>query len=328
METIDPAKPVLCSECFRDRGLSLEALKLGALSLETCPNCGSTNGAKLTGQVVQELAHNFFVLGTYVKTEYGGATVLRSGPGNVHFASWLQPDMALLNKFGISYRYNAPRTWLLGEIEQLESLREPSTQTAAADDVVKRFPRRVLAEGETFYRLRIGVPLGKESEPSQYDAPPHTSTSIGRLNQPGFPVLYGSQDLEICVHECRVTKADNCYLATLKPKRALCLLDLCRHLDDDGSTPFQSLYIAVRLIFSAEEHSYHIGHAIARAAQSTGLDGIAYPSYFSSLKRDQIPNLALFGYPVKRGDVELYCANRLSLETAAYTMRLGPCLLG
>jgi len=166
METIDPAKPVLCSECFRDRGLSLEALKLGALSPGRCPNCGSANGAKLTGQVVEELAHNFFVLGTYVKTEYGGATVLRSGPGNVlfavNFASWLQPDMALLNKFGISCRYNAPRTWRLDEIAQLESLREPSTQRPAAEDVVKRFPRRVFAEGETFYRLRIGVPVGKE----------------------------------------------------------------------------------------------------------------------------------------------------------------------
>jgi RES domain len=37
----------------------------------------------------------------------------------------------------------------------------------------------------------------------------------GRLDSPGFPVMYASPDLEVCVHECRVTREDDLYVATL-----------------------------------------------------------------------------------------------------------------
>jgi hypothetical protein len=64
--------------------------------------------------------------------------------------------------------------------------------------------------------------------------------------------------LRICVHECRVTKADECYLATLRTSRNLRLLDLCGDVENDGSTPFQSLYLAVQFLFGAEQHAYDI----------------------------------------------------------------------
>jgi len=139
-------------------------------------------------------------------------------------------------------------------------------------------------------------------------------------------VLYGSQDLEICVHECRVTKADECYLATLRTCRDLQLLDLCGDIDNDGGTPFESLYLAVQFLFAAETHAYHVTRAIAIAAKNIGLDGVIYPSYFSSLRQDRIPNLALFGHPVEEGAIEVACINRLMLETAKYTVQLGPCM--
>ena len=185
---------------------------------------------------------------------------------------------------------------------------------------------RVFAAGNSFYRLRRDIADGAHSNQLQYDAPPTGVGGTGRFDAPGFPVLYGSQDLEICIHECRVTLADECYLATLLASRELRLLDLCAEIENDGSTPFESLHLAVQFIFAAETHSYDITRAIAVAAKEAGLDGIICPSYFSALRQEKIPNLVLFGHPISEGMVEVACINRLTLDTARYTARLGPCL--
>jgi RES domain len=229
-------------------------------------------------------------------------------------------------KLGIGIFHYGPPLWRLGEIGPLDALKNEGTQQAAAIDVIRRFPRRSLAVGEIFYRLRKGVESERASEPAQYDTPPGGSSGTGRLGAPKFPVLYGSQDLEICVHECRVTKIDECYLATLKVAQPLDVLDLCSEISNDGGTPFDSLFLAIQFIFSAENHGYNISRAIATAAKDAGLHGIAYPSYFSSFRKDRIPNIGLFGYPIAEGSIELLCINRLILDTAQYGVRLGPCL--
>jgi hypothetical protein len=322
----------LCSDCFADRGLEIEARKLGHTSRRSCPNCHSITGAKLYESDIEELARHFFVYGTWIRTEFGGAHALQFNEWHrdkreVSFPAWLEPDARMIeNALGVGFFHYGPPLWRLGEIEQLTELRDPDSQAAAAARLVRRFPQRQLQIGSSFYRLRLGVAEGQNNEASQYDAPPKGFAGEGRLDAPDFPVLYGSEDLEICVHECRVTKADECYLATLKTCRNLRLLDLCGDVESDGSTPFQSLYLAVQFLFAAEEHAYEMTRAIAAAAEKIGLAGIIYPSYFSPLRQDRIPNLALFGHPVADGIVEVACINRMMLETAKYTVRLGPSL--
>jgi hypothetical protein len=214
----------------------------------------------------------------------------------------------------------------LGGIEPLKALQNVESRRSAAEDVVRRFPKRTFAKGGIFYRLRKNIEVGKACDAAQYDAPPVDHNIGGRLNDSDFPILYGSQDIEICVHECRVTKADECHLATLRNSRVLKLLDLCAEIESDGPTPFESLYLAVQFIFAAEEHSYDIARAIAKAAKDAKLDGVAYPSYFSSLRESKIPNLALFGYPIENRTVQFCCADRLHLKSARYTLGFGPCL--
>lgn len=321
-----------CSDCFVDRGLQIEARNLGYKSSRPCHNCRSIKGAKLFHDEIEELARRFFVYGTWVTTEFGGSHMLQFNAWHhnkheVCFPAWLEADARLIeNALGVGFFYYAPPLWRIGEIEPLNELKDPASQTAAAASLVRRFPKRELPTGSHFYRLRRDVAEGKHSEPSEYDAPPDKFSGKGRLDATDFPVLYGSQDLEICVHECRVTKTDECYLATLRTCRNMQFLDLCSDIADDGGTPFESLYLAVQFLFGAEKHAYHITRAIAIAAKNIGLDGIIYPSYFSSLRQEKIPNLALFGHPVAVGDAELACIDRLMLETAAYTVRLGPCL--
>jgi hypothetical protein len=235
----------------------------------------------------------------------------------------------LFEKTGFGFRYNGPRTYLIGEVYPLVNLRDANTQDAAADEVVHQFPRRTLATGETFYRLRKGIERGKQDSSAEYDSPPAIKhLEGGRLDTQDFPVLYGSQDLEICVHECRVTIADDCYVATLNVLRPLVLLDLSANVIEESKTPFESLSLAMHFIFAAKKHSYHIAQVIARAAKRTGLDGIIFPSYFSALRGNAIQNIGLFGYPIADRSLEVLCINKLFLDRAKYETRLGPCLPG
>ena len=77
--------------------------------------------------------------------------------------------------------------------------------------------------------------------------------------------MYGSQDLPVCVHECRVTAEDELYVATLSPTRDLKLLDLSVLLREEDGTEFDSLDMAVHMLFLAGKHSYEISRDSAVA---------------------------------------------------------------
>src|SRR5690348_14105089 len=97
----------------------------------------------------------------------------------------------------------------------------------------------MIRAGETFYRLRKAP--AKPTEVDQYDSPPIAIAGTGRLDSKDFPVLYGSPDLELCIHECRVTAEDELFVATLVPTRDLKLLDLTKLLLEEGITEFESV---------------------------------------------------------------------------------------
>jgi RES domain len=161
--------------------------------------------------------------------------------------------------------------------------------------------------------------------------------------------MYGSQDLQVCIHECRVTAEDDLYVATLAPTRELRLLDLTELLLEDKVTEFENLDMAVHMLFLAGEHSYEIAREIAREAHGAGYDGLVYPSYFSLLRTGGTPfetsygishrrfphlanrekakiirNLALFGRPIEQSAVALRCINRLILTQVGYGIQFGP----
>ncbi len=207
--------------------------------------------------------------------------------------------------------------------------------------------RPSLAKDSAFYRLRIGP--RQPSDPGEYDSPPTERAGNGRLDSVGFPVLYGSQDIDICIHECRATAEDEIFVATLKPERDMRLLDLTHVLKEDV-TEFESLDMAIHMLFLARSHSYEISRAIALSAKNAGFDGVIYPSFFSlirtggrpfetayglSLRRFHpqaeeygraftIPNFALFGRPLENLSVRVHCINRLVLTQIGYLGHFGP----
>jgi hypothetical protein len=197
------------------------------------------------------------------------------------------------------------------------------------------------------YRVRRN-PL-RPNQLEEYDSPPMDLVGSGRLDSNGFPVLYCSQDLQVCIHECRVTAEDELFVASLTPAKALKMLYLAVLLYEEAATEFDSLDMAVHMLFLASSHSYEISRAIALAAHKVGFDGVIYPSYFSMLRTGAMPfetvlgishrkipilvdrekskiirNLAIFGRPVEEGRLQVKCVDRLILNQVSYVVNFGP----
>jgi len=138
------------------------------------------------------------------------------------------------------------------------------------------------------------------------------------------------------------------FVATLAAKRDLKLLDLTALIPEE-ETEFESLDMAIHMLFLAGKYSYPISRDIALAAHKAGFDGLVYPSYFSllrtgglpfetmvgmSLRRLSrfadyerakiIPNLAIFGRPIEDGLVSVQCINRLIMRRVEYDLNFGP----
>lgn len=341
----------LCSNCFHDQGLRLDAEHIGIADSSTCSNCGSTTGSKLSADLVGTLAHRFFVWGTLQRCDYGAAPLVQFNQHQstcISTSPWFDEDIRLIEKtIGVGFFYYGPRLWMVGEVEPLKALQEPSSRALIIKRILTEYPTTLLRVAQSFYRIRKYPKMPENF--GEYDSPPSDLAGVWRLDAPNFPVMYGSQDLQVCVHECRVSAEDDLYVATLSPTRDLKLLDLSALLQDERTTEFESLDMAVHMLFLAGRHSYDITRDIARAVHSAGYDGVVYPSYFSLLRTGSmpfettygishrrvpqlheyeqaktIPNLALFGRPIDECKVQVRCINKLILSHVQYGILFGP----
>lgn len=338
----------LCSECFLDQGLKLLAQKIGIENLEKCNNCLKENGAKLTPEKIEHLAYRFFVVGSILKTDYGAAPLIQFNTHqktSVNFTNFLKKDVKLFEKkIGIGFFHYGPRLWMIGHIEPLKDLQNKNTRNKIFERIIKEYPAITLKNSDLFYRIRVNPEFPNVK--SQYDSPPVSES--GRLNSENFPVLYASQDLEVCIHECRVTVEDDIYVATIKPKMDLKLLNLTE-LIEENCTEFESLDLSIQMLFLAAKHSYEISKELSLKIKEKGFDGIIYPSFFSQVRTGRIPfptvygistrkfpqfreiemsstiqNIALFGRPIKDKKIEVLNINKLGLNRIIYDYEFGP----
>lgn len=344
-------EPLACSDCFRDRGLRLEALRVGEELETSCPVCGSPTGKKLDAPRLEHIAHSFFVRGTIQRTAYGAAPrVQYNSRRETEIATppWLTADLQLIGaKLGVGFFYYGPRLWMIGGVEPLEALQQPDSRSAIISRILAEYPTYTLGTGESVYRLRINPTHPADN--AEYDSPPPGVGGGGRLDGPDLPILYASPDLQVCVHECRASAEDEMFVATLEPSKPLALLDLTEVLLEEDVTEFESLDLAVHMLFLAGPHSYDITRQIALAAREAGYDGLLYPSYFSLLrtgaipletsygishrrvtrlaeyeKAKLVPNIGIFGRPVEEGRLIVRCLNRVAIRRAEYDLSFGP----
>jgi hypothetical protein len=66
---------VLCSDCFQDPGLRMDAEGFGVAMEGTCQVCRSDKGKKLDKECVAALVGSFFVWGTMLRCAYGSAVL-------------------------------------------------------------------------------------------------------------------------------------------------------------------------------------------------------------------------------------------------------------
>ena len=261
------------------------------------PRCMAADGRKLSTKRLIILTQIFFVWGSVRKFEYGAAPLVQfndSRETDISMPNSLCADADLLaDALGIGFFYYGPRFWMLGETEPLKCLKNEDLRTIVINRIVREYRSRVITTQEKFYRIRKNP--SDPSKDSQYDSPP-PELSNGRLGTSDLPTLYASWDLQTCLHECRVTSEDDLFVATLRPTRNLEFLNVAVLLDEpQGVSEFESLDLAVFMLFLAGEHSYPITRALSRAVRSAGFDGLMYPSYFSMLRNGVKPFETTFG---------------------------------
>lgn len=353
MDNLEKDKHIICSNCFKDEGLRIDAAHIGIENNEKCKRCNSTDGFKLTKSLVQSLCYRFFVRGTIQRFDYGGCPLIQMNKQHynqtdIDVSPWLIDDVKIIEQAGkIGLFYYGPRFWMFGEIEPLKSLQKVEERNQIIEILLEKYPVRDLTVEQHFYRLRKNPTIPHNF--SEYDTAPERLLGDGRFDIPNFPILYGSQDLETCIHECRVTVEDDIYVSKLKPKRTLKLLDLTHILEEKNVTEFESLDMAIHFLFLAGKHSYEICREIAKKALGKGFDGIIYPSYFSYIRTGTIPfdtvcgisirriaqlkehaysqiisNLALFGRPISEGIIEVNCVNKVLINRVIYDTSFGP----
>lgn len=344
----------LCSDCFQDQGLRFSAEKIGFSKKSQCPQCNRSSGKKLDTILVHSLAHHFFVRGSLNRLEYGAAPMIQFNEyqyqrGDFIPPEYLKDDVRLIEEAGkIGFFYYGPRLWMCGEVEPLKQLQDKQQRKDVARRIIKEYPTHIWKKDEPVFRLRVNPASPNLVE--EYDSPPLNLTRSGRFDSKDFSILYCSPDVEVCLHECRVTVEDKLFLATLAPAQDFKMLDLTALIPEEEVSEFESLDMAVHMLFMAGKHSYEISQDLAIEVKNAGYDGIIYPSYFTCVRSGEnpfetagfgisvrrfpayqkiagafvVPNVCVFGNPVRDGRMFVKGINKVSLKRVLYDVQFGP----
>src|ERR1700730_10516577 len=145
---------ILCSQCFQNQGLRLDAEKIGIDDLSPCKNCASRSGRKLNRPLIGALAHRFFVRGTFLRCDYGAAPIVQFNEHqttSINMSPWLEADLHLIERaIRVGFFYYGPRLWMVGEVEPLKELESPETRKTVLDRILKMYPEKTLKAENLF----------------------------------------------------------------------------------------------------------------------------------------------------------------------------------
>jgi len=342
------SQKLLCSECFSNAGLRIEAAQIGDRNDEPCQNCSSRNGGGLKQEALEQLMTRFFVDGSRSPYLPGVYRIDHSQVGQQHtysvsFDQTLQRDYELIARRWKALIYNAPSLRMMGYgdpwlefSDALKALDEKGDRTAvakAAADILSRCAEARLELGQRVYRIRtnperIENPLHIDTPPSQVDASRQRS---GRFESTDLPVLYTSSDVETALHESRVRLGDEIVLGTLQVSKEQKLVDLDvvkERVEGGLNLNADHHYFLRARLGSQEPIDYRICQMLAVEAKLAGFDGFKFGSFYSILgeNHETSVNYALFGFPIKEGRMSLISWNSIRLLKASYDFQFGPLL--
>ncbi len=327
-----PGGAVACPDCFGNWGFRAVVSERARLGQGDCPRC-RRRGRRIDKTGLVEAVQLFFVSGSYIAESM--APVYQSNQANpdpARFDPTLEADAKLARALTgeVVFDYGPP-LWRVGEVALKHEFAEGGeVRERAARAFVGAAPAVVLPIGTRLFRIRKN-PKADESivTPAAFDPPPpEVAREPGRWDDGTLPVLYASDDIELCLHECRIIVSDEIVVATLTATRQLKLLDLTGQIEGGGPTPFEDPNIFARFL-SLKRDADWLGYArtVSRAAHAAGFDGIRYTSYYAQAKHDTSAlNVALFGRPISEGALSLQSINRLRVDDARYHYVYGPVL--
>lgn len=323
---------IACPNCFSNWGFRQSIARNSKVSPAVCPMC-ATIGPLIDRVGLQEAMYEFFVAGSYLpETMAPVYQVNDRNPNPARFDLTLDDDakLACALTSDVIFDYG-PAMWRFGEVNLKHAFDEGgSHREEAALNFVARAPRIELPIGTRLFRVRKNPKVDETiTTAAAFDPPPaQIVRSPGRWDDGQAAVLYASDDIELCLHECRVLLADEIIVASLATALPLKLLDLTADFDGIPSTPFDDPGIFARFLsLSRNEQWLDHARAVSRAAFQAGLDGIRYKSYYGQAKQQSgALNVALFGRPIEAGTMTIESVNRVRLTDAHYQFSFGPVL--
>jgi hypothetical protein len=327
-----PFDALACPKCFRNYGFRQTLILLCQEASGACPQCGCDGILKADRSSLEKAVIDFFVGGSYITGTY--APVYQVNERQTHpgiFDPTLASDAELVRHLtGLVVFDYGPPLWRIGRTELYDEFEAGGElQHWAAADLVKAANSIVVPAGSWLFRVRLN-PKADESiaTAAAFDPPPPAiQRTPGRWDDPGHPVLYVSDDVELCLHECRVTISDEIVVATLSSVRDLRILDLSSPILWDARTPFDDPNVFVGIMCRSRGSWLEYCRIISRITHDAGYDGIRYVSYYAQAKHaPQSLNLALFGRPINDGVLGLESVNRIRIADVTYQFGFGPVL--
>lgn len=323
---------IACVACFSNFGFRRVLTEFGYQADGPCPRCGLQLALKLDRNGVEKAIQEFFVFGSYITgTSAPVYQVNSANPCPATFDATLDLDAKLASSLtGLVIFDYGPPTWRLGDGELRQEFEaDDELRYWAARDLVRAGERAVVPADTLLFRVRVN-PKNDESisTPAAFDPPPPAvEREFGRLDDHDHPVLYVSDDIELCLHECRVVISDEIVVATLSLARELRILDMCADIKSSGRTPFEDPNVFVSYTFRNRGKSLEHCRAISQAVRDAGYDGLRYVSYYAQVRHHpKSLNLAIFGRPIGDGVLRLEAVNRVRISDMTYAFRLGPVL--
>ncbi len=337
----DSTQFVLCSNCFKNLGISVEAEKIGHASPCNCPRCGAVAGMKLTQENLRTLQTNFFVAGSRVSAYYpspigmGGAELSTS-----EFEPNTWADYLLLKEnTGVELFWYGPPLWRLGHSILREKVRarlkpaeyqwpldvgQETTVEQLWDEAIAVLKPVVLNEGDKLFRARV---LAKNPlNVLEYDSPPPDLIKPSRFNDSSHQVFYGAFDLETCLLELKLDPSEivrnEVTAARFRLKKPLRVLNLCDIVR--GELDFVERVALIDGLLFPHERDYFMTQSLSRHIDKLGFDGILHPSAFRYIGDLEARNLAIFDAPVQDGRMELLDINAVTIGSLKYNVRFGP----
>ena len=331
---------LLCSNCFQDVGLKLEAQRIGRWrrQKQSCPNCASRDGCTLDNKALHELQRQFFSRATapnQFRDDIAVLGLVEDDPPYTDIGLTLRPEAQadwdlMQSKINGRLFYRSPRLFFLG-ITNHFGWYQSLPKDVVRNEIVPKLCFTEIDPVASFFRIRVNLTDANKFDEGQYDAPPKPrQRGFGRFDNPKLSLLHGSPNLQVCIHECRVTLADDIFVATLAPTRTLRLIDLSRNYDQPAAiNPFDDLFWFFRGLMNASRpHVYRYCRRIAQTIKDmTDADGFVYNSYYTNVAGDtggKTINYALFGLPILEGKLKVVSINTIRLSRITYDYHLGP----